>query len=63
MYPLFLSGWASNRKYALLGAVRGVAQGVSYEVRLALVLFGIFVLRPSILVAEAASSQVVGRLA
>jgi NADH-ubiquinone oxidoreductase chain 1 len=30
-------GWSSNRNYALLGATRGVAQTISYEVRIALI--------------------------
>ena len=38
VYPLLLRGWASNRKYALLGGLRGVAQTISYEIRLALIL-------------------------
>merc|ERR1712044_91785 len=38
IYPLLFSGWSSNRKYALLGRLRSVAQTVSYEVRLALML-------------------------
>merc|ERR1712158_78762 len=38
IYPLLISGWSSNRKYALIGALRGVAQTVSYEVCLALIL-------------------------
>jgi len=38
IYPVLISGWASNRKYALVGALRAVAQTVSYEVRLALIL-------------------------
>lgn len=33
-----ISGWASNRNYASIGALRGVAQTVSYEVRFALVI-------------------------
>lgn len=37
VYPVMLIGWSSNRKYAKLGAVRNVAQRISYEVRLALV--------------------------
>nr|YP_001648738.1 NADH dehydrogenase subunit 1 [Antrokoreana gracilipes]ABC55890.1 NADH dehydrogenase subunit 1 [Antrokoreana gracilipes] len=38
VYTLFGCGWGSNSKYALLGALRGVAQTISYEVSLALVL-------------------------
>ena len=33
-----LAGWSSNRKYALIGGLRGVAQTISYEIRLALIL-------------------------
>lgn len=36
IYPLLIRGWASNRKYAILGSIRGVAQTISYEIRLAL---------------------------
>lgn len=38
VYGLLAAGWRSNSKYALLGALRGVAQTISYEVRLALTL-------------------------
>ena len=38
VYPLLIIGWASNRKYALIGAIRGVAQTISYEIRLGLVI-------------------------
>ena len=37
VYPLLIAGWASNRKYALLGGLRGVSQTISYEIRLALI--------------------------
>lgn len=43
IYPVLISGWASNRKYALIGSLRAVAQTVSYEVRMAVIL--IFYLR------------------
>lgn len=37
VYTLMYSGWSSNSRYSLLGAMRGVAQTISYEVRLALI--------------------------
>lgn len=38
VYGLLASGWSSNSKYALLGALRGVAQTISYEVSLTLII-------------------------
>jgi NADH-ubiquinone oxidoreductase chain 1 len=43
-YPLLLGGWASNRKYAIVGALRGVAQTISYEISLALIIFTLLVI-------------------
>nr|YP_009685530.1 NADH dehydrogenase subunit 1 [Nothobranchius nubaensis]QDX07392.1 NADH dehydrogenase subunit 1 [Nothobranchius nubaensis] len=37
-YSILGSGWAANSKYALAGALRAVAQTISYEVSLALIL-------------------------
>ena len=42
IYPLFIAGWRSNRKYSLLGRIRGVAQTISYEIALALFVFVLF---------------------
>nr|BAN70246.1 NADH dehydrogenase subunit 1 [Chrysomallon squamiferum] len=43
VYGTLLAGWGSNSKYALLGAIRAIAQTISYEVSLALILlFSLF---------------------
>nr|WEY05958.1 NADH dehydrogenase subunit 1 [Taricha granulosa] len=38
VYSILGSGWSSNSKYALIGALRAVAQTISYEVTLGLIL-------------------------
>nr|YP_010564740.1 NADH dehydrogenase subunit 1 [Volucella rufimargina]UZA61143.1 NADH dehydrogenase subunit 1 [Volucella rufimargina] len=38
VYTVMIAGWSSNSNYALLGGLRSVAQTISYEVSLALVL-------------------------
>nr|YP_010577116.1 NADH dehydrogenase subunit 1 [Megabalanus coccopoma]UZN92562.1 NADH dehydrogenase subunit 1 [Megabalanus coccopoma] len=44
VYPLMIAGWSSNSKYALLGGLRAVAQTISYEVSLALILLSFIVI-------------------
>ena len=48
VYSLFLAGWASNSKFAQLGAIRAIAQTISYEIRLALIIFRIFISHTSL---------------
>ena len=44
MYSVVVAGWSSNSKYALLGAIRGVAQSISFEVVMSLVILcGVYV--------------------
>lgn len=43
VYSILGSGWASNSKYALIGALRAVAQTISYEVSLGLIILTLIV--------------------
>nr|YP_009990249.1 NADH dehydrogenase subunit 1 [Panulirus penicillatus]QNN01864.1 NADH dehydrogenase subunit 1 [Panulirus penicillatus] len=47
VYPVMSAGWSSNSKYSLLGSLRAVAQTISYEVSLALVLLSFLFLTES----------------
>nr|YP_010564317.1 NADH dehydrogenase subunit 1 [Idaea salutaria]UYX62340.1 NADH dehydrogenase subunit 1 [Idaea salutaria] len=38
VYTIMIAGWSSNSNYALLGGLRAIAQTISYEVSLALIL-------------------------
>jgi NADH-quinone oxidoreductase subunit H len=44
LYSVVLGGWASDNKYALLGALRAAAQMLSYEVFMGLSLMGVVLL-------------------
>nr|YP_009112148.1 NADH dehydrogenase subunit 1 [Macropodus opercularis]AIY51568.1 NADH dehydrogenase subunit 1 [Macropodus opercularis]AJJ48697.1 NADH dehydrogenase subunit 1 [Macropodus opercularis]ASL06240.1 NADH dehydrogenase subunit 1 [Macropodus chinensis] len=44
VYSILGSGWASNSKYALIGALRAVAQTISYEVSLGLILLNAIII-------------------
>nr|QLD97179.1 NADH dehydrogenase subunit 1 [Ixodes rubicundus] len=41
VYVILFGGWSSNSKYAMLGAYRGVAQVISYEVSFSLIMISI----------------------
>jgi len=45
VYCTLGAGWSSNSKYSLLGALRGVAQTISYEVSIALILLRCLVVK------------------
>nr|UQJ73615.1 NADH dehydrogenase subunit 1 [Potthastia sp. 4XL] len=44
VYTVMIAGWSSNSNYALLGGLRAVAQTISYEVSLALILLSMIFL-------------------
>lgn len=41
VYAVLMSGWASNSKYAFLGAIRAAAQMISYEVSIGLIIISV----------------------
>nr|YP_010373797.1 NADH dehydrogenase subunit 1 [Bryanellocoris orientalis]UPI55324.1 NADH dehydrogenase subunit 1 [Bryanellocoris orientalis] len=43
VYGLMLSGWSSNSKYAMLGCLRAIAQTISYEVSMSLIMISMFI--------------------
>nr|YP_044713.1 NADH dehydrogenase subunit 1 [Abronia graminea]BAD24763.1 NADH dehydrogenase subunit 1 [Abronia graminea] len=43
VYSILWSGWASNSKYALMGALRAIAQTISYEVTLGIILLSVVI--------------------
>nr|YP_001256938.1 NADH dehydrogenase subunit 1 [Reticulitermes hageni]YP_009250752.1 NADH dehydrogenase subunit 1 [Reticulitermes nelsonae]ABN10508.1 NADH dehydrogenase subunit 1 [Reticulitermes hageni]AMX23092.1 NADH dehydrogenase subunit 1 [Reticulitermes nelsonae] len=44
VYTVMVAGWSSNSSYSLLGALRALAQTISYEVSLAFILFSFVIL-------------------
>jgi NADH-quinone oxidoreductase subunit H len=56
-YSIVLGGWASNNKYALLGAMRGAAQMLSYEVFMGLSLMGVVMLTGSFSMVDIVEAQ------
>lgn len=41
VYAVLLSGWASNNRYGYIGGIRAMAQMVSYELAIGLILVGV----------------------
>lgn len=48
VYCTLGAGWSSNSKYSLLGSLRGIAQTISYEVSIALIILRILLIKLSL---------------
>nr|YP_010851734.1 NADH dehydrogenase subunit 1 [Lontra longicaudis]YP_010851747.1 NADH dehydrogenase subunit 1 [Lontra provocax]WGH14962.1 NADH dehydrogenase subunit 1 [Lontra longicaudis]WGH14975.1 NADH dehydrogenase subunit 1 [Lontra provocax] len=57
VYSILWSGWASNSKYALIGALRAVAQTISYEVTLAIILLSVLLMSGSFTLSTLTTTQ------
>ncbi|HJK85568.1 MAG TPA: NADH-quinone oxidoreductase subunit NuoH [Candidatus Megaira endosymbiont of Stentor roeselii] len=57
VYGIIMAGWASNSKYAFLGAIRSSAQIISYEVSMGLVIVTVLLVTGSLNLSEIVEHQ------
>ncbi len=57
VYGVLIAGWASNSKYAMIGALRSTAQTVSYEIAMGFALVGVLLAANSMNLTDIVNSQ------